>query len=161
LIRVDSQSEQATNGIRAQLYAACISGDATRVLEGALAASEGLTCAIETLTNSPDFDNRRVAEALLKFYSVRGRVTVLGQAKESLSASIDDDLFIHLIEQFAKKRTSINDAIVGCCLAELRTRRLRMDFSTYEVVKASFPNQRFQFKLADRGFVTFEMARPV
>ena len=66
-----------------------------------------------------------------------------------------------LIEQFAKKRTSINDAIVGCCFSELRTRRLRMDFSTYEVVKASFPNQRFQFKLADRQFVTPEMVKPV
>jgi hypothetical protein len=36
-----------------------------------------------------------------------------------------------------------------------------MDFSTYEVVKASFPNQRFQFKLADRQFVTPEMVKPV
>ncbi|SNS40913.1 hypothetical protein SAMN05421770_101852 [Granulicella rosea] len=36
-----------------------------------------------------------------------------------------------------------------------------MEFSTYETVKAFFPNQRFQFKLHNRGFVTPEMARPV
>jgi hypothetical protein len=128
-----------------------------------------LTCAIETLTNSPDFDSQRVAAALLKFYSVRGRVTVFEQSKESLSASIDDDLFLYLsvrflnyiIEQLAKKRTPTTDVLMGCCIAELRTRRLRMDFSTYEVAKTFFSNQRFQFKLADRGFVTPEMARPV
>ncbi len=130
---------------------------------------EGLTCAIETLTNSPDFDNQRVATAILKFYSVRGRVTVFERTNASISASVDDDLFAylsvrflnHLIEQFARSRASLVDALVGSCIAELRARRLRMDFSTYEVVKLSFPNQRFQFKLADRGFVTPEMARPV
>lgn len=150
-------------------YAACISGDATRVLEGALTVPEGLTCAIETLTNSPDFDSKRVKGALMKFYSMRGKVTVFERLKDSLSASVDDDLFTYLsfrflnylIEDFARERTSMTDVLLGCCLAELRARKLRMEFSTYEVVKASFPNQKFQFKLTDRGYVTPEMARPV
>ena len=150
-------------------YAACISGDATRVLEGALAVPEGLTCAIETLTDSPDFDNERVSAALLKFYLVRGRVTVFERTKDSLSASVDDDVFTYLsfrclnylIEQLAKKRTPTTDALLGCCLAELRARRLRMEFSTYEVIKSAFPSIRFQFKIAGQEFVTPEMARPV
>jgi hypothetical protein len=60
------------------------------VLEGALAVPEGLTCAIETLTNSPDFDSQRVKTALVKFYSQRGKVTVFERLKDSLSASVDD-----------------------------------------------------------------------
>jgi hypothetical protein len=150
-------------------YAACISGDATRVLEGALTVPEGLTCAIETLTNSPDFDSQRVKTALVKFYSMRGKVTVFERLKDSLSASVEDDLFVYLsfrflnylIEDFARERTSMTDVLLGCCLAELRTRKLRMEFSSYEVVKTSFPNQKFQFRLTERGFVTPEMARPV
>ncbi|SNS40938.1 CHAT domain-containing protein [Granulicella rosea] len=67
-------------------YAACISGDATRVLEGALAVPEGLTCAIETLTNSPDFDNPRITKALLKFYAAEERVTVFERSSDGLSA---------------------------------------------------------------------------
>jgi hypothetical protein len=55
----------------------------------------------------------------------------------------------------------MTDVLLGCCLAELRARKLRMEFSTYEVVKTSFPSQKFQFKLTDRGFVTPEMAKPV
>jgi hypothetical protein len=150
-------------------YAACVSGDATRVLEGALAASEGLTCAIETLTNSPDFDSQKVANALSNFYRDRDRVTVFEHNKDSLSASIPEDLFSYLssrflnylIEYFAKKRTQISDALLGCCIHELRERKLRMHFSTFEVVKQSFPNLRFQFKISERGFVTPEMAKPV
>jgi hypothetical protein len=42
-------------------YAACLSGDATRALEGALASPEGLTCAIEILSNAPDFDNHKIS----------------------------------------------------------------------------------------------------
>lgn len=150
-------------------YAACISGDATRVLEGALTAPEGLTCAIETLTNSPDFDSQRVKSALVKFYSTHRRVTVFERSNDGLSASLDNDLFTHLsfrflnylIESFARERTSMTDVLLGCCLSELRVRKLRMEFSTYEVVKSSFLDQKFQFKLTGRGFVTPEMARPV
>jgi hypothetical protein len=139
------------------------------VLEGALASPEGLTCAIETFTNAPDFDSKKVTTALLKFYSDRGRVTVFEKRADGISATIDVDLFCHfsvrflnhLIEQFAKHRTSRTDVLLGYCLAELRQRRLRMDFTTYEVVEAAFSNLRFQFRLADRGFVTPEMARPV
>jgi hypothetical protein len=150
-------------------YAACISGDATRVLEGALTVPEGLTCAIETLTNSPDFDSRRTMVAFTTFYSKPGMVTILERSNDSLSARVNDDLFSYLsfrflnylIEDFARKRTPATDVLIGCCLAELRGRKLRMEYSTYEVLQTSFPNQKFQFKITDRGFVTPEMAKPV
>jgi hypothetical protein len=150
-------------------YAACLSGDATTALEGALAVPEGLTCAIEILSNAPDFDNKRLTPALLEFYSARGKVTIIEQTKDGISAALQDDLFTyfsqrflnHLIESLAKKRNATNDALLGSSLAELRARRLRMDFSTFEEVKKSFPSLRFQFRLADRGFVTPEMAKPV
>ena len=150
-------------------YAACLSGDATRVLEGALAVPEGLTCAIETLTNSPDFDNDRVEAAFRNFYSLRGRVTVFERTEAGISAAIEDDLFSylsprflnHLIERFVKKRTGVTDALTGCCMAELRMRRLRLDFTTHEVLIGAIPNIRFQFRISDREFVTPEMVRPV
>lgn len=124
-------------------YAACLSGDATVALEGALAAAEGLTCAIEILSNAPDFDNRRLTSALLKFYSARGKVTIIEQTKDGISAVLEDDLFVyfsqrflnHLIESLAKKRSAVKDAVRGSCLSELRARRLRMDFVTFEEVK--------------------------
>ena len=150
-------------------YAACISGDATRVLEGALAAAEGLTCAIETLTNAPDFDNQKVSDALARFYQEQGRVTVFKHTNDGLSASVPQDLFgyltprylNYLVERFARKRSRTLDALTGCCLHELRERKLRLDFLTFEIVKQSFSNMRFQFQISERGFVTPEMARPV
>lgn len=150
-------------------YAACLSGDATRVLEGALATPEGLTCAIETLTNAPDFDNNRVEAALSSFYAARGRVVVFERTEAGLAAAIADDLFSylsprflnHLVEQFMKKRTATSEALTGCCLAELRSRRLRLDFTTFEVLKVAIPDIRFQFRIADREFVTPEMVRPI
>jgi hypothetical protein len=36
-----------------------------------------------------------------------------------------------------------------------------MHFSTFETVKQSFSNLRFQFKISERGFVTPEMAKPI
>ena len=60
-----------------------------------------------------------------------------------------------------KKRTALTEALVGCCLAELRSRRLRLDFTTFEVLKEVMPDIRFQFRIADREFVTPEMVRPV
>lgn len=100
---------------------------------------------------------------------MRGKVTVFERSKESVSAFVDDDLFTYLsfrflnylIEEFARKRTLMTDVLLGYCLAELRARKLRMEFSTYEVVKTSFTNQKFQFKITGRGFVTPEMAKPV
>jgi hypothetical protein len=90
-------------------------------------------------------------------------------SKDSLSASILEDLFSYLsprflnylIEQFAKRRNRISDALLGCCIHELRDRKLRMHFSTFETVKQSFSNLRFQFKISERGFVTPEMAKPI
>jgi hypothetical protein len=136
-------------------YAACLSGDATRALEGALVSPDGLTCAVEILSNTPDFDNQRLTTALLKFYSARGKVTVIEQTKSGIAAVLQDDLFVYfsqrflnyLIESLAKKRRAISDALVGSCLAELRARRLRMDFSTFEEVKKSFPDLRFNSDL--------------
>ena len=150
-------------------YAACLSGDATRVLEGALATQEGLTCAIETLTNAPDFDSNRVEAALRSFYAVRGRVTVFERTEAGIAAAIEDDLFSyfsprflnHLVERFMEKRTAASEALTGCCLAELRSRRLRLDFTTFEVLKNAIPNIRFQFRVTDREFVTPEMVRAI
>ncbi len=96
-------------------------------------------------------------------------MTVFERSKDGLSALVEDDLFSYLsfrflnylIEEFARKRTPMTDVLLGCCLAELRARKLRMEFSTHEVMKTSFPNQKFQFKIADREFVTPELAKPV
>ncbi len=149
-------------------YAACISGDATRVLIDSLASPDGLTCAIETLTNAPDFDSKRVAGAIQRFYSTRGMVIVVENKPEGISAAVQTDLFSYLshrflnslIEQFAKTRTTLTDVLLGYCLAELRQRRLRMDYVTFQSVQAAFKNLRFQFRLQGREFVTPEMAQP-
>jgi hypothetical protein len=150
-------------------YAACISGDATKVLEGALATPDGLTCAIETLTNSPDFDFPKVATALFNFYSGTGRMEVYARTEDGLSADIQEDLFSYLsprflnylIETNAGRRTPVTDTIVGYCLSELRVRKLRTDFTTYDRLKSSFPNEKYRYRLSDREIVTPEMARPV
>jgi hypothetical protein len=151
-------------------YAACISGDATDVLVGALASEEGLTCATEALMNAPSFDMKTVTVALRRYYSARGRVIVMeGLPDRGISGGVDVDLFgllsnrflNHLIEDFCKHRIDMTDVLMGYCISELRRRRLRMDHSTFAVVTLAFSNLAFQFRLADGSFVTPEMARPV
>jgi hypothetical protein len=151
-------------------YAACIAGDATKVLVGALASPEGLTCATEALMNAPSFNMHKVSESLKEFYSGRGRVVVIDtNSEKSVAGGVEVNLFgllshrflSELIEQFARERNSRNDVLLGYCLAELRRRRLRMDYTTFAIVESAFPNIGFQFKLADGSFVTPEMARPI
>ena len=89
--------------------------------------------------------------------------------EEGLSADVQEDLFAYLsprflnylIEAFAAKRTPVTDTMVGYCISELRVRRLRMDFTTYDRLKAGLPNERYRFRLGEREVVTPEMARPV
>jgi hypothetical protein len=151
-------------------YAACISGDATRVLIGALASHEGSTCVAETLMNAPAFDRSLVTAALIRFYSAHGKTFVIGTVHEkSISGGIVVNLFEflsnrylnYLIEWFCQHRTDTFDILLGYCLAELRHRRLRVDHTTFVAVVLAFPNIKFQFKLADGSFVTPEMARPI
>jgi hypothetical protein len=151
-------------------YAACISGDATRVLVGALRAQDGLTCVAETLMNAPSFDMAPVAEALADFYSVRGRTVIFESVpSKSITGSVEVNLFEFLsvrflndlIERFCEVRNDERDILVGYCLAELRRRRLRMDHTTYAKISSAFQNNQFQFKLMPGIFVTPEMAHPV
>ncbi len=151
-------------------YAACISVDATDVLVRSLASTEGLTCAAEILMNAPDFDMKLVAEAIKNYYSTRGRVIVMEAIHEvGIAGGVEVDLFRlvssrflnYLIEKFCEHRTDTTDILIGYCLSELRKRRLRMDFSTFDAVKSSFSNLRFQFRLVGGSFVTPEMAKPV
>jgi hypothetical protein len=151
-------------------YAACISGDSTKVLVGALDSSEGLTCVTETLMNAPAFDMKAVSEALKHFYSIRGRTFVIEAVPaKSIAGGVEVNLFEflsnrflnELIEQFCKHRTDEGDVLMGYCIAELRRRRLRMDYSTFAIVASVFPNLNFQFKLAGGMWVTPNMACPV
>ena len=94
---------------------------------------------------------------------------VYARTEEGLSADVEEDLFSylsprflnHLIETNVGKRTPITDTIVGYCLSELRVRKLRTDFTTYDRLKSSLPNEKYRFRLGDREIVTPEMARPV
>jgi hypothetical protein len=150
-------------------YAASISGDATTVLVRALASSDGQTCVAETFMNAPDFDMKLVADALTNFYSIQDRLVVM-EVKHgvSISGGIEVNFFAllsgrflnHLIERYCKSRTNATDVLLGYCLSELRNRRLRMDYTTFEEVKKAFSNLRFQFKLVNGSFVTPEMAQP-
>lgn len=151
-------------------YAACISGDATKVLLGSLESPNGLTCVTETLMNAPGFNMRVVAESIKRFYTVRGRTFVLEAVPDkSVAGGVEVNLFEflsnrflnELIEQLCKGRTHLNDVLVGYCLTELRHRLQRVDHSTFAVLTSVFPNLKFQFKLAGGLFVTPEMARPI
>jgi len=101
--------------------------------------------------------------------STSRRVTVMEKKNDGLSATAEVDLFVYLssrflnklIEYFAQRRGGETDVLLGYCVSELRQRRLRMDFSTYEIVKMKFPNLRFQFRLKGRDSATLEMARPI
>ncbi len=151
-------------------YAACISGDATRVLVGALNSQEGLTCVAETLMNAPSFDRQSVAAALVRFYSGRGKTFIIeadpqkgiaGGVEVNFIELLSDRFLNDLIERFCKDRNNEHDILLGYCLAELRHRHLRMDHTTFSVVLSAFPDLKFQFKLPNGVFVTPEMARPI
>jgi hypothetical protein len=151
-------------------YAACISGDSTTVLVGALNSQEGLTCVAETLMNAPAFDRKVVAAALVRFYSGRGKTLVIEAiSQKGIAGGVEVNLFEFLtnrflndlIERLSKDRTNERDILLGYCLAELRRRHLRMDHTTFSAVASAFPDLKFQFKLANGIFVTPEMARPI
>ena len=150
-------------------YAACIAGDATNVLKGALESADGLTCAMETLMNAPSFDMKVISEAVKRYYSGRDRLLVMEATTNGVAGGIDINLFEllsyrflnHLIEDFCKQRSDRLDILVGYCLAELRRRLLRVEHSTFAMVKSAYPDLRFQFRLNGGIFVTPEMAQPV
>ena len=48
--------------------------DATAVLKQALAASDGLPAVTEIIGNSASFDKRAIADALIQYFSLKGRV---------------------------------------------------------------------------------------
>jgi hypothetical protein len=149
-------------------YAACLSGDATRALIEALSSKQGHTCVAEILMNSPSFQPGAVAEALLSYYSIRGRVVVIDKSDESAIAGwLEWDTFrlmsksflCFLVQKLCKSRSDEKDVLVGYCLAALRSRRLRLDYETYEIFRPVYPNLRFQFRVGGE-FVTPEMVKP-
>lgn len=150
-------------------YAACISGDATDILKGALESTDGITCAMETFMNAPSFDMKVVVESLKHFYSVRDRLIVFDASAKGIAGRIDVNLielfstrFLnHIIEDLCKQRTDCHDVLIGYCLAELRRRYLRMDHTTFKILEAAFSDLKFQFRLSAGLFVTPEMARPI
>lgn len=151
-------------------YAACMSEDATVVLEAALASSDGLPAVAEILSNSPSFDMGRVSDAIVKYFSAPDRLRqfnnsvnnrVTGQLESDFVRLASNRFLNFMVERFSMRRSNVKDIIVGYCLIELSKRGLKLDFSTYQKAIGAYGLDRFTFSLVGIAQVQLGFLSPI
>lgn len=149
-------------------YAACLSYDSTAVLLSALNSKDGLSTAAEILSNAPNFDMKAVAKALLEYYAKGGNSYLREVAEDRINGGLDNDLlrlttnrFLNFVVEVCCAELSPNSLIVmGYCLAELKRRKLKLDFVSYDAAIAALKIPDFHFLLHDREPISLEALRP-
>lgn len=151
-------------------YAACLSGDATPIMQRALSAPEGLGSFVEILSNSPNFNPKIIADALINYYSRTG-IHEYFDANENLkvTAHLPEDFVCHasstfldfLVERCSTGRSWVNDTIAGYCMLELLRRRTTLSFITYDKAFRLYGSSSFTFDLLGDGIVRLGDLKPI
>lgn len=137
-------------------YAACLSEDATTILEAALLAPDGLPVVAEIFNNAPSFDPMRIAGAICKYFSKPGRIAHFDHSISGRIAGNLDPDFIQLlsnrflnflVETYSSARTHVKDVIVGHCLLELGERKLKLDYASYGKAMEAYGSEKFTFTI--------------
>jgi hypothetical protein len=156
-------------------YAACLMSDATAVLKQALAASDGLPAVTEIISNSASFDKRAVADALIQYFSVKGRVLlyerrthdetisnyaprITGRLESDFIRSANSRFLDFIVEYCCEKNTQVADLLVAYAVIELYERRVKLMHETYKRALAKYQSDIFTFvvpgaKQAQLGFL--------
>jgi len=137
-------------------YAACLSEDSTPILEAALAAPDSLPAVAEIFNNAPSFDMKRIAEAIDTYFSKPGRVLYLDHSVSNrIAGNLEPDFvrllsnrFLNfLIENYSSARTAVRDVVVGHCLLELASRRVKLDYASYGKALGAYGTEKFTFTI--------------
>jgi hypothetical protein len=149
-------------------YAACLTQDATDIMEHALRRPDGVEMFVEMLSNAPTFDSRRIASALIKYYSGHFRVHYYEAQGLTVTASLVQDFVClatvpfldYLVERCAEQRGQTTDTIAGYCMLELARRGRKLSFVTYDKALALYKSPEFTFYLQNSGNVRLSALNP-
>jgi hypothetical protein len=152
-------------------YAACLIQDATSVMETALSTVGGIESFVEILSNAPTFDHKRIADALIGYYSKHGRAHYYEDAgRDSLKVTVNlEQDFIRLasskfldyvVERCSASRGNTTDTIAGYCMMELSSRGSKLSFLTYKKALDLYKSGTFTFHLLGSGHVRLESLNP-
>jgi len=162
-------------------YAACLTLDATEVLQKALASPSGLPTAAEIISNAASFDMQTIAEALVKYFSEKGRVLehkrvssppltgkpdpdmnrIVGQLDSDFVRWADSRFLDFIIECCCGANLPVHNLLVAYAATELYQRRAKLSSQTYEKALAAYKTDKFTFavpgaKQAQLGFLNPE-----
>jgi hypothetical protein len=150
-------------------YAACLTQDATSIMEKSLSTQGGVESFVEILSNAPNFDHNRIADALIRYYSQHENEHFYEDiAPNKISAHLKQDFvrlasskFLdHLVERCASRRGETTDTVAGYCMWELFQRKCKLSVTAYEKALALYKSEEFTFHLIDLGHIRLSSLRP-
>jgi hypothetical protein len=152
-------------------YAACLTQDATPVMERALSAPGGIEAFVEILSNAPIFDHKRIANALINYYAQHERqhyYQIEDEEPLKVTANLDEDFVClassrfldYLVERCCTGRGKTTDTIAGYCMVELLRRKCKLTFATYEKALAVYKSENFTFNLMKLGHLKLASMNP-
>jgi hypothetical protein len=150
-------------------YAACLTQDATAVMERALTTAGGVESFVEILSNAPVFDHKRIADALFSYYLKHERTHYYeGEVPLKVTANLEQDFIMlasskfldYLVERCSTRRGQTADTIAGYCMMELCNRGCKLTFQTYEKALGLYESGDFTFNLLNRGNVRLRSLNP-
>jgi hypothetical protein len=150
-------------------YAACLTPDATIIFKEAIEARDGLAAASEMLSNGAQVQTKELAPALHRYFSQPGRITVSSDPGSAIfTVSLSSDFVCgavarvldRLVDTYARKRTTVGDAITAYCLLELKDRGMKLDYVTYDALKMGYHEETFTFQVPGAGLVSVAEMNP-
>lgn len=150
-------------------YAACLTQDATNVFTTALRAPDGLPAASEMLNNGAPLQPKQLADALLKYFSQPGKMTVYSDPGSAIfTVTLSSDFICgagtrvldRLVDEYARRRSTVGDALVAYCLLELKDRGMRLDPLTYDGLKTGYRDEGFVFQVPGAANVSVSEMNP-
>lgn len=159
-------------------YAACLLRDATEVLEEALSAPDGLPTVIEIIGNSASYDKKRIANALIRYFSAKGRVLfyerraldetsrkyaprIIGNLESDFVRSANSHFLDFMIDYCCDKKSKVADLLVAYAAIELYDRRIKLEHQTYEKALAVYKSDVFTFVVPGAKQTQLEFLNPV
>jgi len=153
-------------------YAACLTQDATSMMEKALSTpGGGVEAFVEILSNTPNFDHKRIADALINYYSKHERqhyYQVDDDQPLKVTANLEEDFVClassrfldYLVERCCAARGKTTDTIAGHCMVELLRRKQKLTFGTYQKALALYKSENFTFNLMRLGHLMLSSMNP-
>ena len=156
-------------------YAACLIRDATNVFKQALAAHDGLPAVTEIIGISPNLDKKTIADELIRYFSVDGRVLqydrrthdektsqysprIVGNLESDFLRLANSRFLDFVVEYCCDKKSKVADLLVAYAVIELYDRRLKLEHQTFEKALTVYKSDLFTFvvpgaKQAQLGFL--------